>query len=94
MGQAGLSHHLTLARNMPKATAHVTFWAVASHMALQVASENAYKGIINSHESLQVLTFNHGDSKSGIQAWWLRYDILRIPVSANLEMPEASKNFA
>lgn len=23
---------------MPKATAHVTFWAVASHMALQVAS--------------------------------------------------------
>lgn len=38
MGQAGLSHHLTLARNMPKATAHVTFWAVASHMALQVAS--------------------------------------------------------
>lgn len=60
MGQAGLSHHLTLARNMPKATAHVTFWAVASHMALQVASENAYKGIINSHESLQVLIFIHG----------------------------------
>lgn len=57
MGQAGLSHHLTLARNMPKATAHVTFWAVASHMALQVASENAYKGIINSHE------------RSGFHSW-------------------------
>lgn len=48
----GLSHHFTLARNMSKPTTHVTFWAVASHMALQVASESAYKGNINHHDTL------------------------------------------
>lgn len=36
-GSASLSHHLTLAGNVPKATTHVTFGAVASHVALQVA---------------------------------------------------------